>query len=384
MPLQNLIEIRLRRYIKFKKKYNLPKCNFEKEIPKIKKYVKLLKENYYKDDINYSYVPNPKISFIASVYNKEKYLSSFILSIKFQYLKEFELILVDDTSTDKSIEKINEFLNRDKRIKLIKNKKNMGSLYASYIGAIQAKGKYIIFVDSDDIILKEGIFKAYNHITKKKLDMIEFHPVFESHNKTYINRRYYIYKDIIYQPLLSYIYYYNNSEGIELNAALWNKLIKRETVLTSFYYIGQNFINKRIIIENDVIILFSLFRNSKSYQYIDELGYYYFDENNNSITKTRFEQKKSNQVIYSIFMNIKFLYEKTGNSYLDKYLSIFKLEQGYDRYKQCFKYLNKNFDLIEKVLNKLINSKYVSLEKKLIIKNINKEIFNNCSIRHIN
>ena len=48
----------------------------------------------------------------------------------------------------------------------------MGSLYTRYNGAIHAKGEYIIFVDSDDIILKDGIYKAYNHITKKNLDII--------------------------------------------------------------------------------------------------------------------------------------------------------------------------------------------------------------------
>ena len=61
-------------------------------------------------------------------------------------------LIVDDASKDKSIKIINEFIKTDKRIKLIKNKINRGSLYARYKGASLAKGKYIIFVDSDDII----------------------------------------------------------------------------------------------------------------------------------------------------------------------------------------------------------------------------------------
>lgn len=155
----------------------------------------------------------PKISFIASVYNKEKYLIPFITSIQNQELKELELILVDDNSIDNSIKIINNFIKKDKRIKLLKNKKNNGSLFARYKGAIHAKGEYIIFVDSDDIVLKDGILKSYNYIKKKMIDMIEFNSVFENNNTLNIIRRYYLYSNIIYQPVLSNIFYYKNNEG---------------------------------------------------------------------------------------------------------------------------------------------------------------------------
>ena len=261
-------------------------------------------------------------------------------------------------------------------MQLIENKKNMGSLYTRYIGSLYSKGEYIIFLDSDDIILKKGILKAYNHIKKKKLDMIEFHSVFQKGKSyTYISRRYYQYSDIIYQPILSYIYYLRNKEGIELNTALWDKLIKKEKVLKSFSYIGENNINKKIIIENDVVILFALFKNSNSFQYIDELGYYYFINNNDSITNTRFEPKKANLILQSIFYNIKMLFEITENTVLDKLFSVFKLKQGYNRYKICFKYMNSEYKLIETVLNEFLDSKYILLKHKKIIKNIKNEIF---------
>ena len=319
----------------------------------------------------------PKISFVATVFNKEKYLSSFILSIQNQKLKEFELIFVDDCSTDKSLKIINNFKYNDKRIKLIKNKKNRGSLYARYNGAIHSKGEFIIFVDSDDIILKNGISNSYNHLKKNNLEMVQFHSVFEDKKNTFISRRYYTYSSIIYQPILSYIFFYKKNEGIELNTALWDKLIKREVVLKSIKYIGLKYLNERIIIENDVIILFSLFRNCNSFQYIDQLGYYYFIKNNDSITNTRFDPMKANQVIYSIFCNIKFIYEKTGNSYFEKNLCIYKLEQAYKIYKPCFQYLTKNFIFIKYIFNELLKSEYISFKKKLIIKKIKNEIFIN-------
>ena len=375
---KNQLENRIIRYIKFKKNKNLLYYDFEKELPKIKNYTKLLKTKFFKIKKYHKKIKKPKISFIASVYNKEKYLRQFISSIQNQYLEEYELIFVDDCSSDKSIEIINKYKKKDERIKLIQNKRNMGSLHTRYKGILYSKGKYVIFVDSDDIVLQKGVIKAYNHITKNNLDMIEFHSVYEwNETVSFINRRYYQYSYIIYQPILSYVFYYENKSGLELNTALWDKLIKREIALKSFNYIGEKYLKERIIIENDVIILFALFRNANSFQYINELGYYYFFNNNDSITNTKYEVTKSNDILHSIFCNIKFLFEVTEDSYLDKYFSIYKLEQGYERYKIHFKYMNTEYNLIKDILNKFLNSKCISIKKKIIINKIKNEIFMN-------
>jgi glycosyltransferase involved in cell wall biosynthesis len=213
----------------------------------------MLREGHFKSDIYFYGNYEPKLSFIATVHNKEKYLKSFIYSIQNQNLKEFELIIVDDYSNDHSIEIIKNFAKTDKRIKLIINKKNMGSLYSRYNGAILSKAKYIIFVDSDDIILKEGISNSYHYINKNNLDMIQFNSVLEKNeSRIIINRRCYIYSSIIYQPILSYIFYYNKNNGIENNSNLWDKLVKRRIVLNSLKYIGIKYLKEKIIIENDV------------------------------------------------------------------------------------------------------------------------------------
>ena len=204
----------------------------------------------------------PKISFVTSVYNKEKYLNTFISSIQNQNLKEFELIIVDDLSYDKSVDIIQNYKEKDRRIKLLKNKKNMQALYSRYKGAIFSRGEYIYFVDSDDII------KKYD------LDMIQFNSVLQKNDKIWIHNKFYKYKTIIYQPILSYIYYYdNNITSIKYNYNLWDKLIRKKIVFKSLHYIGLNFLNKKIIIENDVVLLFSLFKKSNSFQYINEIVY---------------------------------------------------------------------------------------------------------------
>ena len=376
----NIMELKLNHYIKKHRREIITSYYYEKDLPSIINYVKLLRTVYYNNNISYLNIIKPKVSFIATVFNKIKYLNSFIFSIQNQNLKEFELIFVDDCSTDKSVEIIKKFQKIDKRIKLLINYKNSGSLYSRYKGAIYAKGEYLIFFDSDDIVLKEGILNSYNYIKKHNLDIIEFNSVIERNATINISRRYYKYSNVIYQPILSYIFFYKKNKGTESNTALWDKLIKKEALFKAFKYIGKIYLNKRIVIENDVIILFSLFKNSKSFQYIDELGYYYFSNNNDSITNTRYQPLKADEIIYSIFTNLDFLYEKTRNSFLDKYYCIFKLETGYIRYKPCFKYLNQ-INLVYNLLNKLLKSNYISKEKKIIINNIKKEINNTNFVR---
>ncbi|MDE6215506.1 glycosyltransferase [Bacteroides sp.] len=89
------------------------------------------------------------ISVIIPVFNTEKYLNSCIGSILAQTYTNFELLLVDDGSTDKSGEICDVYATKDYRIHVI-HQKNSGTASARYVGIKQAKGEYITFVDSDD------------------------------------------------------------------------------------------------------------------------------------------------------------------------------------------------------------------------------------------
>ena len=134
------------------------------------KYVNFIKKS--KHQISYKHVEKPKISFISTIFNQEKNLSDFIYSIQNQKLKEYELILVDDFSVDNGTKIIEKIKENDKRIKLIKNKKNFGTLYSRYLGELNANSKYIIFVDCDDFVLKDGIFNSYKYIEKNNIDIL--------------------------------------------------------------------------------------------------------------------------------------------------------------------------------------------------------------------
>ena len=107
---------------------------------------------------------NPKISVIMPNYNNELYLREAIESVLNQTFKDFEFIIVDDGSTDKSIEIIQSY--NDPRIKIFINEINKGVSYTKNVGLDAAKGEYIIILDSDDICHPERLEKQVKFMDK--------------------------------------------------------------------------------------------------------------------------------------------------------------------------------------------------------------------------
>lgn len=112
----------------------------------------------------------PKISVIVPVYNSEKYLSSCIESIVKQSFSDFELILVNDGSTDKSGLICDEYVKKDKRIRVL-HQKNKGQAAARNSAIKVAKGCWIHFVDADDLIHPKMLESLYSTVKRDKVRM---------------------------------------------------------------------------------------------------------------------------------------------------------------------------------------------------------------------
>ena len=113
---------------------------------------------------------SPKVSVIMSVYNGEKYLKEAIESILNQSFKDFEFIVVDDGSTDKTPEILENYAKQDQRIKIITNSENIGLTKSLNKGIKVSKGEYIARMDDDDIAMPERI--------KKQIEFLEKNPNF--------------------------------------------------------------------------------------------------------------------------------------------------------------------------------------------------------------
>ena len=100
----------------------------------------------------------PLVSIIIPMYNAEKYIAETIESVVNQTYKNWELIVVDDCSTDSGRDIVREYIKKDKRIKLIESETNFGGpARPRNIGIDNAKGEYIAFLDADDVWLSEKL-----------------------------------------------------------------------------------------------------------------------------------------------------------------------------------------------------------------------------------
>ena len=107
------------------------------------------------------------VSVIVPIYNAEKYLNECISSILSQSYKDFELILIDDGSTDKSQNICNEFAKKDLRITVV----HQGISAARNNGLKNAKGEFVAFVDSDDYVEKNWLELLVKAITTEEADI---------------------------------------------------------------------------------------------------------------------------------------------------------------------------------------------------------------------
>jgi GT2 family glycosyltransferase len=101
----------------------------------------------------------PKVSIIIANYNGEQYLEVCLHSVLNSTFNDFEILLIDDGSTDESIQIIKKFQKIDKRIHLLKNKKNLGAAASRNRGIAVAKGDIIIFLDNDTEVEKSWIYE---------------------------------------------------------------------------------------------------------------------------------------------------------------------------------------------------------------------------------
>ena len=116
---------------------------------------------------------NKKVSIIVPVYNAEKYLKRSIESILNQTYENLEIIIIDDKSTDNSKKIIKEYASKDTRIKAFYSEINQGVSKSRNIGLKSISGDYVLFMDSDDFIVKNAIEKMVNAAIKYNSDLVD-------------------------------------------------------------------------------------------------------------------------------------------------------------------------------------------------------------------
>jgi glycosyltransferase involved in cell wall biosynthesis len=257
-----------------------------KDLKQFKKYVKDCK-NLVKYKRNKKYNKRSYISVCLSALNMSNYIEKNLLSILNQSFQDFEIIIVNDFSTDSTENIINKIQLEDDRIKLISHTKNYG-VYRSRIEALlNSNSEYALLMDPDDMYLNENLFQElYDYNKKNNFDIIEFsvYQQHDGHSKIYYPDNHFethyhkFSKHIIYQPELSNILYYIPGTKIYSHTIcrnIWNKLIRRELYIKANKYIGKEYYDAFIITADDMIMNIVTYNFAKNYTNIELPGYLY-------------------------------------------------------------------------------------------------------------
>lgn len=125
------------------------------------------------------------VSIITPLYNAEKYITETINSVINQTYKNWEMIIIDDCSSDNGAQIVKEYEKKDKRIKYIKLEENSGAAIARNIGIEKAKGEFIGFLDSDDLWKKDKLEKQINFMRQNEIafSFTQYEKIDEESNK---------------------------------------------------------------------------------------------------------------------------------------------------------------------------------------------------------
>lgn len=216
---------------------------------------------------------NELISVVVPIYNVEKYISRCINSIINQTYKNLEIILVDDGSTDKCPLICDNYLNFDKRIKVI-HKNNGGLSDARNSGIEIAQGEYIIFIDSDDYVDNKMIEILYKTIKNENCDIAicNYYMVDEiSLKKKSISKLKEKVRIVYGKEKFDYLY----NEYKMLSVVAWNKLYKKEIFKDIRYPLGK--------LNEDEYIICDILSKANRIAFIKDSLYYYVQRSNSII-----------------------------------------------------------------------------------------------------
>ena len=332
-------------------------------VDKFNSYTNSCVNNILIDKKKYPLVKHPKISAIIPIYNGGKYLHYSLRSVQNQKMKDIEIILIDDCSTDDSLSIIENYMKEDERIRLIKNFENRKILYSKSFAALNSKGKYIIQLDQDDIFIREDVFDIlYYEAEKEDLDLVNIRDIYKSNYEfknltrvNYANRHYIFPKKTHYKnqtELKDQIFIDGN------NMLLWGLLIKSDIYKKAVYHLWPIIINYKIIFHEDYTIIFMLILLSQKYKYLNHFGLIHL-KHLNATSESYYNNK-------NYYLSLLFC----GNNFFDYHINNNPKDiKMFTHFHSLFKiHFNIGKDLFPKlhnlIMNKVINNEYLSKEKK--------------------
>jgi len=229
----------------------------------------------------------PTLSIIVPVYNVEEYLCECIDSIINQTFRDFELILVNDGSTDNCGMICDSYAQIDSRVRII-HQENKGLSNARNTGIDIAKGQYIAFVDSDDFVDSNMYEIMVRELSERNIDMVVcgVNPFrdnqYKKSNYT-VNKEIVLSKDQCFEMILS--------AGDIITTYAWNKVYKKEIFLNIRYPEGKHY--------EDIFVITDILSECDSV-FVTSLKLYNYRKREGSITSSVYNKRDNDRIISSI------------------------------------------------------------------------------------
>jgi glycosyltransferase involved in cell wall biosynthesis len=226
----------------------------------------------------------PKISLIVAAYNIEDYIERCIESLLNQTFTDIEIVIVNDGSTDGTLDKIKNVIKNDNRVKLI-DKENEGVVEARRTGFINSTGDYILFIDGDDWLDVRTCQKCYEKLLEDNYDIVYYGYYMAYDDGKNIKVDIDVKEDILKEKQ-----FLRELLLVNVKGCMWTKLIRRS------YLIDNNIdFPKGIIYGEDLAMSVDIACYKPKVITINEQFYYYY-QRENSITNS----KLTNQAVHII------------------------------------------------------------------------------------
>lgn len=316
----------------------------------------------------------PKISVIIPVYNVDKYIVECLESVTYQTYKDFECILIDDGSTDKSGIICDQYQKKDSHFKVY-HKKNGGVSAARNFGLEHANAEYIVFVDPDDYLEFDYLENAILDITDCDLVLYNAFSIYENsesigrylgnseekvfeENELFIVRRYTLNRHI---PNID----------IPFMGTPWMKVFKKQIIKCNNLKFLEN-----VHPFEDTVFIFDYLKNCQKIRYVNKPFYHYRIRNESSVRGVRKDRYENFD-----FVQRALLEKCDGNKYLIDEVYVWSVGQLWfclsrqTFNKRCFpRYFDRKKDFYEHIYDGYIiqtlcnvNMKSITYEKKIMI-----------------
>lgn len=294
-----------------------------------------------------------KLSVIIPVYNVEKYLSECLDSIISQDFDDYEVLCIDDGSTDLSLEILKDYERRYHQIKVICHEYNQGQSAARNTGIKQASGKYIQFIDSDDLVKPDTFKTLYSIAEENSTDVLFFN--MEIWNDVDNN----LIRDDVRNRYIGGIH-----TGLDMFCQLSKANVSKPEVCRQFmlrdFLLKKQLFFKEGILHEDVLFSFMVVMEAQRVMDSNLYLYIYRQRLGSTMWSIKSERAASMYVCVITMCNywLSHNFTEEQDAIIADYIE--KMYSNYEKYRNCHEYIKPLGDFKEKAIYDIMHRQYSS------------------------